>query len=119
MDINKSSNIHIIGCDRMVKKNTKTVMESKYIADVFDNVNVPAFLDRWGPENVVQVYNPQLGIQGILVIDNTAMGPGKGGIRISPTVTPLEVFRLARAMTWKCALANIPFGGAKSGIRVE
>ena len=83
-------------------------MESKYIADVFDNVNVPAFLDRWGPENVVQVYNPQLGIQGILVIDNTAMGPGKGGIRISPTVTPLEVFRLARAMTWKCALANIP-----------
>ncbi|MFW9887615.1 MAG: Glu/Leu/Phe/Val dehydrogenase [Candidatus Thorarchaeota archaeon] len=52
-------------------------------------------------------------------MDNTALGPGKGGIRISPTITPLEVFRLARAMTWKCALADIPFGGAKSGIRAN
>ena len=103
----------------MDKKNSKTILQSEYVAEALDSVNVPAFLDRWGPENVVQVYDPQLGMQGILVIDNTALGPGKGGIRISSTVTPLEVFRLARAMTWKCALADIPFGGAKSGIRVD
>jgi len=53
---------------------------------------------------------------GILVIDNTALGPGKGGIRMTPTVNVEEVFRLARTMTWKCALAELPFGGAKSGI---
>ena len=100
-------------------QNSETAKESKYHNEGFDNVNVPGFLDRWGPENVVQVYDPQLDIRGVLVIDNTALGPGKGGIRISSTVTPLEVFNLARTMTWKCALADIPFGGAKSGIRAD
>jgi len=89
------------------------------LIEEFDSLNVPGFLDRWGPENVVQVYDPQLGIRGVLVVDNTALGPGKGGIRMSATVTPREVFNLARTMTWKCALADIPFGGAKSGIRVD
>lgn len=103
----------------MTEKSIKSATKLDYINQAFESVNVPAFLDQWGPENVVQVYNPEIRMQGILVIDNTALGPGKGGIRISPTVTPLEVFRLARAMTWKCALADIPFGGAKSGIRVD
>ena len=53
---------------------------------------------------------------GYLVIDNTALGPGKGGIRMTPHVTEEEVFRLARTMTWKNSLAGIPFGGAKGGI---
>ena len=69
-----------------------------------------------GPEKIVQVYDPQTGMKGILVIDNTALGPGKGGLRMTPTVNIEEVFRLARTMTWKCALAELPFGGAKSGI---
>jgi glutamate dehydrogenase (NAD(P)+) len=51
-----------------------------------------------------------------LVVDNTAMGPGKGGIRMTADVTQDEVRRLARTMTWKNALAGIPFGGAKAGI---
>lgn len=51
-----------------------------------------------------------------MVIDDTARGPGKGGIRMTAEVTPEEVFRLARTMTWKNALADIPFGGAKAGI---
>ncbi len=72
--------------------------------------------DAFGPEYVVRVYDPSLGMEGILVIDNTALGPGKGGIRMTPDITEEEVFRLARAMTWKNALADIPFGGAKSGI---
>jgi len=79
-------------------------------------VDIEKFADEWGPEKVLQVYEPQTRMQGILVIDNTALGPGKGGIRMTPTVNIEEVFRLARTMTWKCALAELPFGGAKSGI---
>jgi glutamate dehydrogenase (NAD(P)+) len=80
------------------------------------NVKIEAFADEWGPEKILQVYDPKTGMRGVLVIDNTTLGPGKGGIRMLPTVTTEEVFRLARTMTWKCALAKIPFGGAKSGI---
>lgn len=72
--------------------------------------------DEWGPEKVLQVYDPDTGMKGILVIDNTSTGPGKGGIRFAETVIPREVFRLARTMTWKCAAAGLPFGGAKGGI---
>ena len=73
--------------------------------------------DQWGPEYVVQVSKPEIDLVGFLVIDNTTLGPGKGGIRMTPNVTEEEVRRLARAMTWKNALAGIPFGGAKAGIR--
>ena len=73
-------------------------------------------MDEWGPEKVLQVYDPDTGMKGILVIDNTSTGPGKGGIRFAESVSPLEVFRLARTMTWKCAAAGLPFGGAKGGI---
>jgi glutamate dehydrogenase (NAD(P)+) len=73
-------------------------------------------MDEWGPEKVLQVYDPDTGMKGVLVVDNTATGPGKGGIRFAEMVTPLEVFRLARTMTWKCAAAGLPFGGAKGGI---
>ena len=79
-------------------------------------VDIEKFADEWGPEKVLQVYDPQTKTQGILVIDNTALGPGKGGIRMTSTVSVEEIFRLARTMTWKCALAELPFGGAKSGI---
>ncbi len=50
------------------------------------------------------------------VIHNRVFGPGKGGIRYHPDVTEEEVISLAKLMTWKCALVNIPFGGAKGGI---
>ncbi len=72
--------------------------------------------DQFGPEYVVEVSDSETGMVGFLVIDNTAMGPGKGGIRMTPNVTPEEVFRLARTMTWKNALVDLPFGGAKAGI---
>jgi len=80
------------------------------------NAKIEAFADKWGPEKILQVFDPKTGMKGILIIDNTTLGLGKGGIRMTPTVTTDEVFRLARTMTWKCALAKIPFGGAKSGI---
>jgi glutamate dehydrogenase (NAD(P)+) len=73
-------------------------------------------IDEWGPEKILQVYDPDTGMKGVLVIDNTSKGPGKGGIRFAPSVTPLEIFKLARTMTWKCAAAGLPFGGAKGGI---
>ncbi len=75
-----------------------------------------AFEDEFGPERVLHVYDPATKMRGMAVIDNTALGPGKGGVRMVPDITVGEVFGLARAMTWKNALAGIPFGGAKSGI---
>ena len=53
---------------------------------------------------------------GYRVIYNSARGPGKGGIRFRPDVTLEEVTALAAWMTWKCAVVNIPFGGAKGGV---
>jgi len=55
-------------------------------------------------------------IQGYRVIHNQVFGPCKGGIRYHPDVTLEEVVALAKLMTWKCALVNIPFGGAKGGV---
>lgn len=72
--------------------------------------------DQWGPELQLTVHDPSLGMTGFLVIDNTVLGPGKGGIRMTPNVTEQEVRRLARAMTFKNSLAGLPFGGAKGGI---
>ena len=72
--------------------------------------------DKWGPELVLNVYDPALSMTGFLVIDNTTLGPGKGGIRMTSNVTEKEVRRLARAMTFKNALAGLPLGGAKGGI---
>src|SRR3990172_5251616 len=75
--------------------------------------------DEFGPEKIFEVYDPKTGMHGFTVIDNTALGPGKGGIRMTPTVSIEEVAKLARAMTWKCSIADLPFGGGKSGIRAD
>lgn len=82
-------------------------------ADVF------SLMDEWGPEKVVAVSDPKLGMKGVLVIDNTARGMGKGGTRMQTTVSVPEVARLARVMTWKWAAVDLFYGGAKAGIQAD
>jgi glutamate dehydrogenase (NAD(P)+) len=57
--------------------------------------------------------------EGYRVQHNLSRGPGKGGVRFHPDVTLEEVMALAAWMTVKCAAVNLPFGGAKGGIRVD
>ena len=57
--------------------------------------------------------------EGFRVQHNLSRGPGKGGVRYHPDVTLEEVMALAAWMTVKCAAVNLPFGGAKGGIRVD
>jgi len=74
---------------------------------------------EFGPEEIVQIYDLKTGIRGFVVIDNTALGIGKGGVRMLPDITVNEVARLARAMTWKNAMADLPLGGAKGGVKAD
>lgn len=69
-------------------------------------VNIPVQLD----DGRLEVFT------GYRVQHSIARGPGKGGIRFAPDVTLDEVRALASWMTWKCAVVNIPFGGAKGGV---
>ena len=69
-------------------------------------VNIPVQLD----DGRLEVFT------GYRVQHSVARGPGKGGIRFAPDVTLDEVRALASWMTWKCAVVNIPFGGAKGGV---
>jgi glutamate dehydrogenase (NAD(P)+) len=69
-------------------------------------VSVPILRDS----GEVEVYT------GYRVLYNTSRGPAKGGIRFDTNVTLDEVKALAAWMTWKCAVVNIPFGGAKGGV---
>ena len=78
------------------------------------------------PERIVSVTLPVVmdsgavrTFRGYRVLHNSVRGPGKGGIRFHPSVDEDEVMALATWMTWKCALAGIPFGGAKGGVACD
>lgn len=72
--------------------------------------------DELGPDKVVHIYDPKVGLKAILVVDNVAAGPSIGGTRMAQDVSLLECFRLARAMTLKNAAAGLAHGGGKSVI---
>ena len=61
---------------------------------VYNSEYMSILLNEFGPERVVEVYDPKIGMEGFLVIDNTVLGPGKGGVRMTSTVTEEEVYRL-------------------------
>ena len=69
-------------------------------------VNFPVHMD----DGSVEIFT------GYRVHHSTALGPTKGGIRYHPDVTLDEVRALAMWMTWKCAVAGLPYGGAKGGV---
>ena len=75
--------------------------------------------DEFGPNKIIHVYEPGVGLNGVVVIDNTAAGPSVGGTRMATDVTVGECFRLARAMTLKNAAAGLPHGGGKSVILAD
>ena len=69
-------------------------------------INIPITMD----DGSIQVF------EAYRVIHNNVLGPSKGGVRFDPNVNLDEVKALAAWMTWKCAVVDIPFGGAKGGI---
>ena len=75
------------------------------------------FLDDLGPAKILQVHEPTLGLEAVLVVDNVARGPSIGGLRMAPDVSTEECVRLARAMTLKNAAAGLAHGGGKSVLR--
>jgi glutamate dehydrogenase (NAD(P)+) len=70
-------------------------------------VSIPVVMDT----GKMQVF------EGYRVIHDNVLGPSKGGIRFAPDVNLNEVKALAAWMTWKCSVVNVPFGGAKGGVR--
>ncbi|WP_069132322.1 Glu/Leu/Phe/Val family dehydrogenase [Rhodohalobacter halophilus] len=70
-------------------------------------VSIPVVMD----DGRIEVF------EGYRVIHDNVLGPSKGGIRFAPDVNLEEVKALASWMTWKCAVVNVPFGGAKGGVR--
>ncbi|MFN3426967.1 MAG: Glu/Leu/Phe/Val family dehydrogenase [Candidatus Thermochlorobacter sp.] len=68
----------------------------------------------------IQMDNGKIEVfEGYRVIHNDILGPSKGGIRYAPDVTLDEVKALAAWMTWKCAILNLPFGGAKGAVKCD
>ncbi|TNF87123.1 MAG: Glu/Leu/Phe/Val dehydrogenase [Gammaproteobacteria bacterium] len=70
--------------------------------------------DDLGPFKVIHVHEPGIGLKGVLVVDNVARGPSIGGVRMATDVTTEECARLARAMTFKNAAADLAHGGGKA-----
>jgi glutamate dehydrogenase/leucine dehydrogenase len=83
----------------------------KYLASPVQTVivSIPIIMDN----GEIEVF------EGYRVIHDNVLGPSKGGIRYAPDVDIDEVKALAAWMTWKCAVVNVPFGGAKGAIKCD
>lgn len=94
---------------------TVRLLRQEFPADLLEKMRAPR-------ERTELVLTPQLSdgrrhtFRAFVVLHSQALGPSKGGIRMTPNVTLDEVTALAMEMTWKCALIGVPFGGGKSGI---
>ncbi len=88
--------------------------QQQLVVNSFREVSVQIPLEiREGGEKTLKTFT------GYRVQHNHARGPFKGGVRFHPDVNPGEMRALAQLMTWKTALVDIPFGGAKGGIAVD
>lgn len=95
-----------------------------HAAKLLDGEIDPAILEKiqLPKERIELTMGPQMDdgkvhlFKAFIVRHNDALGPAKGGIRMTPNVTLDDVTGLAMEMTWKCALIGVPFGGGKSGI---
>lgn len=77
------------------------------------------FTDDLGPVKILHVTERSTGLRATVVVDNVAIGPAIGGVRMAPDVTTEECFGLARAMTFKNAAAGLRHGGGKSVIAAD
>ncbi len=77
------------------------------------------FTDELGPAKVLHLSERRTGLRATVVVDNVAIGPAIGGVRMAPDVTTEECFALARAMTLKNAAAGLRHGGGKSVIAAD
>ena len=80
------------------------------------NIEDYSLLDDTGPEKIISINNPSVGLNGVLVIDNSVYGIPAGGIRLAPDITIDEIIRLSRAMSLKFCAYRLKIGGAKAGI---
>ncbi len=101
--------------ESMMKRFDKAVELLGISAEMYDILKVPrkqviVGLPVTMDDGKIRVF------EGYRVIHSTILGPGKGGIRFDPEVNLDEVKALAAWMTWKCAVVDIPYGGAKGGV---
>jgi len=80
------------------------------------NIEDQTLLDEIGPEKIINIGNPSIGLNAVLVIDNSVYGIPAGGVRLAPDITLDEMIRLSRAMSLKFCAYRMKVGGAKSGI---
>lgn len=81
-------------------------------------MEILAYMEREGHEQLVACHEPSVGLKAFIAIHDTTLGPACGGVRMWPHATEeaaiVDVLRLARAMTYKSALAGLPLGGGKA-----
>jgi len=80
------------------------------------NIKDNCLFDEYGPEKIININNPSIGLKAVLAIDNSAYGIPAGGIRLLPDIELDEMIRLARAMSLKFCTYKMKTGGAKAGI---
>lgn len=96
---------------------TNSDLKIEDLLTILKDTNTSSFFNTWGPIYLSQIYDPQINLQGILVVDNTILGPGCGPIQIYQNISPRRIYETARNISLTCALANIKFGGAAVGIK--
>jgi len=80
------------------------------------NIKDDSLLDDYGPEKIININDPSIGLNAVLVIDNSVYGIPAGGIRLLPDIELDEMIRLSRAMTLKFCSYKMKVGGSKAGI---